>query len=140
MDVTNWKELFSEVTSLGQSIEREVSSRDGHRYSMRVRPYKTGDNKIEGVLVVFLDTDLISRARDEAQKSGDSARAELRTSESTIRSLLESTPQSVIGVSADETIVLVNGTTEKMFGYSPDELIGQPLQILIPENARQRHG
>ena len=139
LDVTNWKELFSEVTNLGQSIEREVSSRDGHRYSMRVRPYKTGDNKIEGVLVVFLDTDLISRARDDAQKSGDSARAELRTSESTIRSLLESTPQSVIGVSADETIVLVNGTTEKMFGYSPEELIGQPLQILIPENARQRH-
>ena len=78
LDVTNWKELFSEVTGQGQSIEREVSSRDGHRYSMRVRPYKTGDNKIEGVLVVFLDTDLISRARDDAQKSGDAARAELR--------------------------------------------------------------
>ncbi|MGA9701667.1 PAS domain S-box protein, partial [Pseudomonas sp.] len=53
--------------------------------------------------------------------------------------LLESTPQSVIGVSADEKIVLVNGTTEKMFGYRPDELIGHPLQILIPENARERH-
>ncbi len=139
LDVADWKELFSEVTSKGQSIEREVSSRDGHRYSMRVRPYKSSDDKIEGVLVVFLDTDLISRARDEAQKSGDAARAELKLSESTIRSLLESTPQSVIGVTADEKIVLVNGTTEKMFGYRPDELIGHPLQILIPENVRQRH-
>ncbi len=139
LDVADWKELFSEVTSKGQSIEREVSSRNGHRYSMRVRPYKSSDDKIEGVLVVFLDTDLISRARDEAQESGDAARAELKLSESTIRSLLESTPQSVIGVSADENIVLVNGTTEKMFGYRPDELIGHPLQILIPENARERH-
>ena len=139
LDVANWKDLFSEVISKGQSIEREVSSRNGHRYSMRVRPYKSSGDKIEGVLVVFLDTDLISRARDEAQKSGDAARAELKLSESTIRSLLESTPQSVIGVSSDEKIVLVNGTTEKMFGYRPEELIGQPLQILIPENARERH-
>ncbi len=139
LDVADWKELFAEVTSKGQSIEREVSSRDGHRYSMRVRPYKSTDNKIQGVIVVFLDTDLISRARDEAQRSRDAARAELKLSESTIRSLLESTPQSVIGVSADEKIVLANGTTEKMFGYRPDELIGHPLQILIPENARQRH-
>ena len=139
LDVADWKELFSEVTGQGRSIEREVSSRDGHRYSMRVRPYKTADNKIEGVLVVMLDTDLISRARDEAQKSGDSRPRRTGKSESTIRSLLESTPQSVIGVSADETIVLVNGTTEKMFGYRPEELIGQPLEILIPENARQRH-
>src|SRR5208337_4386613 len=118
----------------GQSVEREVSSRNGHRYSMRVRPYKSGDDKIEGVLVVFLDTDMISRARDEAQESRDAARAELKLSESTIRSLLESTPQSVIGVSADENIVRVNGTTKKMFGSRPDELIGQALQILIPEN------
>ena len=79
LDVPNWRELFAAVTRHGRSIEREVSDRDGHRYSLRVRPYKTGDDKIQGVLVVLLDTDLIYRARDEAQKSGDYARAIVET-------------------------------------------------------------
>jgi two-component system CheB/CheR fusion protein len=253
LDVTDWKDLFAEVTDRGQSIEREVSDRNGHRYSLRVRPYTTGNNSIEGVLVVIVDTDLIYRARDEAQKSGDYARAivdtiheallvvdsewrvltvnpsfcalfqvtpeamerrpflghgpgqchdprlrgllerilsrrgaeikdlevdqefpgvgrrrlvlnarridtsqtiliaiddfterkqaqeEAEKSQSTIRALLESTTQSIIAVEAGEKIVLANGNTEKMFGYRRDELIGQPLEILIPESARGRH-
>lgn len=139
LEVADWKKLSSEVTAQGRSIEREVSSRAGHRYSMRMRPYKTSDDKIEGMLVVLLDTELISRARDKARESGDYARAELEKSESTIRALLESTPQFVVGVSADEKIVLASGNAERMFGYSAEELIGQPLKILIPENARARH-
>ena len=45
LDVPNWRELFAAVTRQGRSIEREVSDRDGHRYSLRVRPYKTGDEQ-----------------------------------------------------------------------------------------------
>jgi two-component system CheB/CheR fusion protein len=75
LDAGDWSQLFAEVTSEGRSIEREVNDRTGHRYSMRVRPYKTSDGKIEGVLVVLLDTDLIYQARDEAKKSLDYSRA-----------------------------------------------------------------
>ena len=57
----------------------------------------------------------------------------------TIRALLDSSTQSVVAVNADEKIVFVNGHTEKMFGYSREELLGQSLQILIPEDARERH-
>jgi two-component system, chemotaxis family, CheB/CheR fusion protein len=252
LDVSNWRELFSKVTRQGRSIEREVSDRNGHRYSLRVRPYKTGDDKVQGVLVVLLDTDLIYRARDQAQKSGDYAHAILETirealvvvdsecrvfsvnrsfcdlfrvspesmehqsffgpgafqcnaprlrerlqdvlskgaeikdfdvdqlfpeigrrrlllnarridatqtiliaiedvterkeaqeasemNASTIRALLDSSSQSVVAVDTAAKIVRVNGYTEKMFGYSREELIGQPLEILIPEDARARH-
>ena len=75
LDVGDWNELFAEVIDQGRLIEREVQDKEGHRYSLRVRPYKTSGNRIEGVLVVMLDTELIYRARDEAQKSGDYARA-----------------------------------------------------------------
>ena len=67
------------------------------------------------------------------------AQEESERSESTIRALLDSSTQSVVAVSPDEKIVLVNGNTEKMFGYSREELLGQPLEILIPEDARARH-
>ena len=79
LDVTNWKEVFGAVTTQGQLVEREVMDRTGHRYSMRVRPYKTEDNRVEGVLVVLLDADLIYRARDDARRFGDYAKAIVET-------------------------------------------------------------
>jgi PAS domain S-box-containing protein len=139
LDVADWSELLAEVTGHGRLIEREVRSRDGKRYSLRVRPYKTNDNKIEGVLIVMLDTESISHARDMAEEAANLARAELGKSESTVRALLKATTLSIVGVNAKRNIVVVNGSIEKMFGYRPEELIGQPLEILVPENAGERH-
>ena len=67
------------------------------------------------------------------------AQEALERNESTIRALLDSATQSVVAVSADRKIVLVNGNTEKMFGYSREALLGQPLEILVPESAQGRH-
>lgn len=60
-------------------------------------------------------------------------------SESTIRALLESTTQSVLAVDVNEKIVLANGNIEVMFGYKREELLGQRLDILVPEHLRGRH-
>jgi two-component system CheB/CheR fusion protein len=45
-------------------IERDVQDRDGHWYSLRVRPYRTRENKIEGVVILLLDIDQLKRALD----------------------------------------------------------------------------
>ena len=139
LDVSDWKELFAEVTGRRRSVEREVSDPNGHRYSMRLQPYRVQADQVEGVLIVILDTDLIYRQRDEAQASAELARAELARSEINLRSLMECTPQFVVGVNANQNIVFATGSIEKTFGYRPEELIGKPLQILIPENARERY-
>ncbi len=67
------------------------------------------------------------------------AEISLQTSESTIRSLLASSPQAVIAVDANEKIVFLNGNVDKFFGYKHDELLGQSVRLLIPEAARERH-
>ncbi len=139
LDVSDWKGLFAEVTGRRRSVEREVSDPNGHRYSMRLQPFRVEADQVEGVLIVILDTDLIYRQRDEAQASANLARAELARSEVNLRALMECTPQFVVGVNADQNIVFATGSIEKTFGYRPEELIGRPLQILIPENARERH-
>ena len=48
-------------------------------------------------------------------------------------------PAAIVIADAEGRIVLVNGNTETMFGYRRDELIGQTIEILIPERYRDRH-
>jgi two-component system CheB/CheR fusion protein len=45
-------------------IERDVQDRDGRWYSLRIRPYRTRENKIEGVVILLVDIDHLKRALD----------------------------------------------------------------------------
>ncbi|HJW95618.1 MAG TPA: PAS domain S-box protein [Thermoanaerobaculia bacterium] len=62
-----------------------------------------------------------------------------RLAEARFRGLLESAPDSIIVVDNRGTISVVNSATEQMFGYAREELIGQPIEILVPERSRGRH-
>ncbi len=113
LNVEDWKALLHEVTAHGRIVEREVSDKSGHRYSMRVRPYKS-DNRIEGVLVVFLDTDIIYRARDNAQKSSDYAHA-----------IVETIHEALAVVDSDFRIVTVNRCFGELFHVQPADVLGK---------------
>jgi PAS domain S-box-containing protein len=63
----------------------------------------------------------------------------IRRSESYFRGLLESAPDGMAIVDRQGRITLVNKETERLFGYERSELLGQPIEILIPERYRQFH-
>ncbi|MFY9690579.1 MAG: sigma 54-interacting transcriptional regulator [Candidatus Acidiferrales bacterium] len=54
-------------------------------------------------------------------------------------SLLESAPDAMVIVDTAGKIVFVNTQAERIFGYSPQELLGQPVETLIPEQIRHAH-
>jgi PAS domain S-box-containing protein len=56
-----------------------------------------------------------------------------------LRELLEAAPDAILEVDRDGRIVLLNAVAEKMFGYSREELLGQPVELLIPFDLRGRH-
>jgi PAS domain S-box-containing protein len=63
----------------------------------------------------------------------------LRRSEARFRQVLEATPNALVMINRAGLIEMVNGQAERMFGHSRAELLGQPVEMLVPERFRAVH-
>ncbi|PJZ45183.1 PAS domain S-box protein [Leptospira brenneri] len=63
----------------------------------------------------------------------------VKESEAKLTEIIESAMDAIISIDQSKKIILFNGAAEKMFGYQSLEIIGQPLDQLIPMNFRSQH-
>ena len=113
-----------------ERFETEHVTKDGRRVHvfLTVSPIREAPETLIGISIVGRDIG--------TQKAAEEA---LRRSEATSRAFLESASESIVITSAAGTIVRINDKAEKMFGYERAELIGQPVEVLIPRRAREAH-
>jgi PAS domain S-box-containing protein len=137
--------LLEAQLHLGSSHSAELTwPREGAEpldVSFSVSPWCNDEGKVEGRLVFFTDVTLRRESEQERLELVERERAahEQVKFERRFRELLEAAPDAILEVNRDGRIALLNAVAEKMFGYSREELLGQPVEWLIPFDLRGRH-
>jgi protein-histidine pros-kinase len=115
--------LFAEprARTMGQGLDLSGQRKGGAEFPVEVSlsPLQTE----EGTLVM-------SAVRDTTER---------RRAEQRFRGLLESAPDAMVIVNGSGRIELVNSQAEQLFGYPRAEMLGQPVDMLVPQRFRDRH-
>jgi two-component system CheB/CheR fusion protein len=106
-------------------VEREVRSNDGRFYIVRLLPYRTNEDRIEGAVMTFFDITLRRQAEEQA-----------RASEARMQMVAESANDyAIITMDQQGRVTSWNKGAEKVFGYSADEMRGESLdRLFVPED------
>jgi PAS domain S-box-containing protein len=126
-----WTKLLADVTRRGQIVEHPFQHQDGRWYSLRMKPFGEMKHAIRGALIVLLDQDAVRRSLIDTKGL-------LAESESTVRMLLDVSPEGILAMDTGGDILWANDTTAAMFGYTPGDLLGKPISILVPRPLRNR--
>ena len=81
----------------------------------------------------------LARARQQGAALEGKVAAERERADLQFRDLVDLAPDGVVACDQAGTIVLVNVAAERMFGYARSELIGQPIEVLVPDRVRAKH-
>ena len=102
--------------------------------TIRGSVYRDESGRPQRITGVCLDTTERWKAEESLRAAGQRL-----VTEAKFRELLEAAPDSVVVVDRTGKIVLINTQTEKMFGYSRDELLGHSVETLVPQHFRHDH-
>jgi len=106
-------------------VEREVRSNEGRCYIVRLLPYRTNEDRIEGAVMTFFDITLRRQAEEQA-----------RSSEAQMRMVADSARDyAIITLDQEGRATSWNTGAQYLFGYSEQEMIGQTLgRLFVPED------
>jgi PAS domain S-box-containing protein len=106
---------------MGAGMELAARRKDGTEF-----PAEISLNSVDtgtGILIAAAIRDITERQRAEAK----------------FRGLLEAAPDAIVGVKVDGRIALVNAQAERLFGYKRAEMLGQLVEMLVPDGFRDAH-
>lgn len=121
-----YQQIAEDVTNVLASLtkrEREVTSQDGTWYLMRLLPYHTFENRVDGVIMTFVDITERKRAAQQVQFQAQ---------------LLDSVEQAVIATDTAGNVTYWNRFAERLYGWTAAETIGQPIISIIVPDVSQR--
>ena len=117
----NYDHLLEDAQEVLDSLntkEQELQTQDGNWYLMRIRPYRTTENVIEGVVLTFVDITEIKRL-------------------SRLATVIEDSNDAITLLDLDGQILAWNRGAEAMYGWSEAEALRMHLRDLVPRDKRE---
>ncbi|TRZ99154.1 MAG: PAS domain S-box protein [Deltaproteobacteria bacterium] len=108
--------------------EVEVQTRAGSWYTMRILPYRTQDNVIEGAAISFIDITEIVRARDALRKANELLRLAV---------VVRDSHDAITVQDLDGRILAWNPSAARMYGWSETEALAMNVRDRIPQKLRE---
>jgi two-component system CheB/CheR fusion protein len=110
LDVPELETLILEVLDTLSIKELEVQTLGGHWYNLRIRPYRTTENKIDGVVLVLIDIDVLKRSAATLEQARNYAEA-----------IVETVQVPLIVLDSDFRVNKANRSFYETFQVSPSE-------------------
>ncbi|MGC2637670.1 MAG: CheR family methyltransferase [Acidobacteriaceae bacterium] len=120
LSVENIEPILLEVLDTLGTREIEVQDREGKWYLLRIRPYRTAENKIEGLVVLLVDIDQLRSSQQDLHVARDFA-----------SSVVERVPIPVVVLEMDYSIRTVNEAFMELTQMKESELCGRSLPDLV---------
>ena len=131
VNILDYPDMYTdavEVLRTLSSIEKDVPADDGRWFNIRIMPYRTTDDKIDGLVITFID---ITRSKQLEHV--------LRKSQLTLKSFIAQVPGVIIGMSSDGIIMEYNPEAEKLLGLKHDDVMGKNyFDLFVPESSRRK--
>jgi two-component system, chemotaxis family, CheB/CheR fusion protein len=103
-------------------VEREVESDSGEHYLRRVLPYRTTDDRIEGVVVTFVDVTAMRRSAERERR---------------LAAVMQSSHDAVLIFDFEGKLFGWNRGAEALYGYDSEQALKMNVSVLIPDAARE---
>ena len=109
-------------------IQKQIPAKDGRWFSIRIMPYRTFDDKIDGLVITFVDISDLRQVEVKLHETGQMHRL-----------LLSSSSDVIIKLSTDWKILEFNPEAGNFFGKKREDVVNQNyIQMFIPERARKK--
>ncbi|MES9860893.1 MAG: chemotaxis protein CheB [Candidatus Thiodiazotropha sp. LLP2] len=128
IEITN---LESEVLQVIDSMitkTMEIQDNQGHWYSVRIRPYKTLDNRIDGAVITFIDISVVKDI-DRIKKS--------LARERRLATVVSNSNDAIMVQDLDGNIQAWNPAAEALYGYTEKEALKLNIMQIVPESRQE---
>jgi two-component system CheB/CheR fusion protein len=126
-----YPELADDARAVQQTLafsEKQVPASDGSWFVVRIMPYRTMEDRIDGIVLTFTDITAAKALESELRQTGEM-----------LRILLQTVPSLVICLDEEGRILEFNPSAERLLGRPRSEVLGQSyVELFVPEADRKQ--
>ncbi|MFP4449071.1 MAG: CheR family methyltransferase [Bacteroidales bacterium] len=101
--------------------EIEIQYKNSEYYLVRILPYRTAENAVDGIIITFVDITLLKESEEKYKK------------------LFNSNHDAILVADKDRNIIDANPATEKLFGYSMNQLLGKKTSYIYADETTYKN-